>query len=221
MMVTASKFYSKGQTYEILPNGVIKQLNRQPYKYDSGYAACYDKPEYKAQNDLLQAMRYVFATTAHGRQIESICDFGFGNGAFLSFVKDKIPQAFGYDITEVILPEGCKRAEAFDLFAEQFSVVSFWDSLEHCPDIRFVKSLQCETVCISLPYCHFDELGTGWFESWPHHKPQEHLYYFDEKSLKKFMGEMGWQCVAVSRHEDIVRNRGERWNILSAAFKRK
>lgn len=214
-------FVSKGQKYEILHNQVIKQANRQPFKYDENYASCYDKPEYKAQSDLLQAMRYVFATTAHGGPIHSLCDFGFGNGAFLSFVKDKIMLTHGYDVTTVPPPDGCVKVDAFDLFSEPFDCITFWDSLEHCPEIGFVRGLQCETICISLPYCHWFEKGTDWFETWHHHKPNEHLYYFNESSLRLFMEEAGWRQVALSQFEDIVRKRGTDWNILSMAFKRK
>lgn len=211
------KFESHGRKYAVDRYGVIHQIDAKPFVYDENYCATYDTPEYRQQSDILQALRLAFCLGAHGTMINSILDCGYGNGAFMRFVKHHVPFVYGLDVTGIqvdncyIMPEFVKA-----------DVVTFWDALEHVPDLSFVRHLHAETVVISLPYCHFLTLGLAWFDTWHHRKPDEHLHHFNEFSLANFMQHNGWQAVAVSHHEDIVRVRGvQAPNILSMAFRRK
>jgi hypothetical protein len=101
-------------------------------------------------------------------------------------------------------------------------VYTFWDALEHVPDLSFIEDLPCKTICISLPWCHH-YLGKEWLEKWKHLKPDEHLHHFNRDSLLRFMKSHGWgKEVGFSSHEDIVRKGDDedRPNILTMAFQR-
>jgi hypothetical protein len=206
-----------GAEYELLPTSALKHINPQPYTYDAQYCATYDKPEYVRQSEILQALRYGFATAAHGKLIRSLTDVGYGNGAFMKFARQHTDDVFGLDVTDVPVPQGCVRIEDY----QPCDVITFHDCLEHFHDIDFVAHLPCNTLVVSLPYCHLHTYGQQWFETWHHRKPGEHIYHFNSAALHNTMHAMGWNMVSSSTHEDIVRkSRGDYANILSMAFKR-
>lgn len=212
------KFTAKGRQYEIDRFGVVNQLDHRPFVYDEKYSDTYNKPEYKENALILQAMRFAFAQTAHGRKVQSILDCGYGAGDFIDFAKKHVPYVYGYDITGVPLIGAYSMPEIV-----KADVICFWDCLEHFPDISFVKDLPHETIALSLPYCHIVTEGVGWFENKYHHiKPDEHVHHFSEISLRNIMDHYGWRTVAISDHEDIIRkSKHGLQNILSMAFKRK
>ena len=206
-------FESHGRSYGIDQHGVIHQLDAKPYVYDAGYVATYDTEAYRRDNDKLQALRLGFIIGAHGSIPHSICDVGYGNGAFLK-AASIIQVRYGKDVTGVEV-EGVELTDKYP----PCDVITFHDCLEHIPDLSFVKDLRCKTLIVSLPWCH----RTGeWFdEDYKHRKPDEHLHHFNFQSLARFMDSMGWKYTAVSSHEDIVRRSTHgQSNILTMAFKR-
>lgn len=212
------KFESHGRKYVIDQFGVVVQTDHRPYMYDAKYSAVYDTKAYRQQSDLLQAMRLGFVAAAHGREVNTLMDCGYGNGAFIRFAKQSIPYVYGHDITGVPI-EDCYILP--DLVKAQ--VLTLWDVLEHFPDIAFLRDLPYETICISLPYCHMLTEGKEWFDKvYLHRKPDEHIRHFTPTSLALTMDSLGWKEVARSAHEDIVRkSKHGLQNIISMAFKRK
>lgn len=212
------KFETHGRKYEIDRFGVIVQTDHRPFTYDPDYSAIYDKPEYTRQSELLQAMRYGFVCAAHGKPVNTLLDAGYGNGAFINFAKQHVKHVYGYDVTGVPLDGAYQMPEIV-----KADVITMWDVLEHFPSVDFVRDLPCETLCVSLPYCHFITHGKDWFENdYSHRKPDEHIRHFNEFSLATMMDSLGWKEVANSGHEDIVRKSAHGLpNILSMAFKRK
>lgn len=212
------KFESHGRKYEVDQFGVIVQTDQRPYTYDAEYSAVYDTEAYKKHNDILQAMRLGFVMAAHGRPVKTLMECGYGNGAFITFAKQQVPVVYGHDVTGVplegvyIVPELIKA-----------DVLTLWDVLEHIPDLDFLRDVPYQTICLSLPYCHFLTEGKAWFdEHYIHRKPDEHIRHFNEHSLRAMMDHYGWRTVAISGHEDIVRKSTHGLqNILSMAFKRK
>lgn len=211
------KFTSYGRQYEIDRFGVIVQTDHRPFVYDPTYSATYDKPEYVRGSELLQAMRYGFVCAAHNKPVKTLMDVGYGNGAFLKFAKNHVPFVYGHDVTGVPLDFAFCMPEIV-----KADVITMWDVLEHFPSVDFVKDLPCETLVISLPYCHFLTEGKEWFDTvYKHRKCDEHIRHFNEFSLAAMMASYGWRTVAVSSHEDIVRKSTHGLqNILSMAFKR-
>jgi hypothetical protein len=210
-------FFSHGFKYSVDQFGVIHQICPEPYTYNEQYTATYDTESYKAQSDLLQALRLGFTIAAHGTRPTSILDYGYGNGAFMKFARQQIDKVTGLDVTGRKI-EGCEITETL----RPVDVITFWDCLEHIEDMSFVRFLPCHTVVVSLPYCHYFTEGQAWFDNeYKHRKPNEHLHHFDQQSLATFMAVNGWHRTATSTHEDIVRKSTHgKPNILSMAFKR-
>ena len=219
------KFTAKGRQYQIDRNWVISQTDAKPYKYDPEYSAIYDGPEYKRDSDELMKHRLewvhkIYGSFNPGCAIHSIFDIGYGNGAFLNYVRDNAPYIIrlGHDITGVSLNGSCTMPGYVSA-----SVYTMWDVLEHMPDTSFLNKLPTEYIFISLPYCHYFSEGKDWFENeYPHLKPDEHIRHFDDWSLISFMSDHGWILIASSDHEDKIRkSKHGLQNILSMAFKRK
>lgn len=211
------KFISHGRHYETDKFGVIHQTDARPFTYDPKYVSTYDTEAYRRGSETLQALRLGFTIAAHGRPIRSLLDYGYGNGAFMKFAAQHIEYVCGFDLTGIKV-EGCFIVDKL----RPVEVVTFWDALEHVPDLSFLKNLAAETVVISLPYCHFHDQGQDWFDhNYKHRKPDEHLHHFNRQTLAKLMDAHGWRCVAISGHEDIVRKSEHGLqNILTMAFKR-
>ncbi len=210
-------FTAKGRKYSIDVMGVITQTDHRPFVYDPTYSAIYDEEKYKRGSDILQALRFGFVSGAHGKPIKSLMDVGYGNAAFINFIKGIVPFVYGHDITGVPL-DGAYLMPEF----VKADVYTFWDVLEHFPDCSFLKDLPTETICVSLPYCHFHTGGLDWFENKYHHlKPDEHIRHFTPFSLSAFMHQYGWGMVAMSPQEDLIRKgNSDLQNILTMAFKR-
>lgn len=213
------RFFSHNRAYKIDKYGVIHQVDNVPFTYDEKYISTYNTPEYQRESELLQALRLGFLLGAHGTIPLSIMDYGSGNGAFIRFAKKNIFQVCGFDIfrykmCDIVVHNELHRADVY----------TFHDSLEHIKDLSFLEKLQADTICISLPYCHYRTNGQDWFDTeYKHRKPDEHLHHFDRDSLSALMRSYGWKEVAFSTHEDIVRKPSYSQygmiNILSMAFK--
>src|SRR5262252_532844 len=213
---------AKGYKYEVDNYGIITQLDARPYPYDENYAAIYDGEKYRADNEKLMRYRVGWMLGAHRRPVKSMLDVGYGNGAFLNQIALDAPKIhrMGYDVTGVPLDHSHKMPDL-----KNADVTTFWDVIEHIPKPNILRELRTETICISVPYCHFHDLGPDWFENHYHHlKPNEHLRHFNPWSLVAFMNNLGWQLSAESDHEDYVRIRPELnglQNIIAMAFKRR
>lgn len=220
------RFESHGRQYEIDELGVINQIDAEPFVYDAKYVSTYDTEAYRRQSDILQALRLGFVIAAHGKTPQKLLDWGYGNGAFMKFASQQIRNVYGYDVTGIQV-EGCTVFDNQMITRDDYDVITFWDALEHIPDLDFLSTLwRTKTIVISLPYCHLFALGQKWFdEKYKHRKPDEHLHHFTPTSLANLMEKYGWVKVASSTHEDIVRvsTYGEGIyklpNIITMAFK--
>jgi hypothetical protein len=215
-MIPAQEFKIDDYHYCIDEFGAIHQLNPRPFVYDLSYVSTYDTPTYQRNSEILQALRLGFVFGVHGIPPQSLVDVGYGNGDFLKMAARSIPRVYGSDVTGVKIMD----IETGDEYPEA-DVYTFWDCLEHIPDLDFLNELPARTIVISLPYCHFHTNGQEWFTNWKHRKPNEHLHHFDLPSLIRFMNRRGWYTVASSLHEDIIRiSAADEQNILAAAFTR-
>ena len=203
------------ENYEIDENGVIKQINYNIKTYDEEYVSVYDR--YGELTNYMSYLRYGFLIGSIGKIPNSILDIGYGNGSFLRVCSNSISNCFGYDVSGVELPNEITIVDNF--FDRHYEVITFFDSLEHFEDIHFIDKLNCDYICVSLPWCHnFDD---GWFKQWKHRKPNEHLWHFNEKSLKAFMEKNNFTQINSVNLEDNIRKNDEVYpNILTAIFKK-
>jgi hypothetical protein len=202
--------------YEYDQHGIIRQISCTPIEYDRTYVDVRYNT-YGILNDYMSHLRLGYITGSMGRLPHSVLDIGYGNGSFLSTCSTVVPECRGYDISTYPVPENCTQVD--DIYADHHDVVTFFDSLEHYQDIDFLNKLQCNYVCISLPWCHY--FSDEWFLNWKHRRPDEHLWHFNHQSLVKFMNTQGFDCVNVCNVEDIIRKHSFSYqNILTAMFKR-
>lgn len=210
---------SDQRRYDVDEHGIINQLDAEPFMYDEKYVSTYDTPEYKSNALQLQAMRYGFVCAAHGAPIKSLLDYGCGNGEFLKYASQGINRVSGFDVSGIkFIAAGIPVLQ----YTVPANVYTFWDVIEHIPDLGFLAKLDCETVCLSVPLCMPTDVNE--FDSWYHRKPDEHIHHFNQISLSSLMAEYGWAVVSVSFHEDVIRKRKTlrgKPNILSMAFVRK
>ena len=197
-------------------HGVIRQTVCNPIQYDQKYVDV----RYNTYGELTNYMShlrlgYIIGST--GDVPDSILDVGYGNGSFLKTCSQMIPICHGHDVSGVELPEPIKAVDS--LFSGHYDVITFFDSLEHFEDIYFLDKLDCNYLCISVPWCHnFDD---EWFENWKHRRPDEHLWHFNAMSLKKSVESQGYECINHTNVEDCIRKTEFDYpNILTAIFKK-
>lgn len=209
-----NRFQIDKDQYTIDKFGVIHHENWTPYQYDENYVSVYDTEAYRRGSETLQALRLGFIIGACSAP-QRLVDMGYGNGDFLKFASQRM-RVYGNDVTGKPL-EGIETGKDFPAA----DIYTFWDCLEHIPDLSFLRDLKTKYVAISLPYCHFHLKGLRWFTSWKHRKPNEHLHHFDRWSLSNMMQYYGYTVISTSTHEDIVRKPAdELTNILTMAFRK-
>jgi len=202
------------KNYNIDQHGVIHQQDRQPFTYDKNYIDTgYGK--LVQLTDEMAYLRLGYIIGVIGRVPLSVLDVGYGTGDFLKVCNRIVDRCAGHDLFRDLLPAGCDFVQ--DITAQHYDVVTFFDSLEHYPDIDFVQKLNCNYVVVSLPWCH--NTSDEWFSTWKHRKPDEHLHHFDLSSLTNFMRSQGFRLVGNSNVEDTIRKSASTLpNILTAVF---
>lgn len=198
--------------YEYDPLGIIKQIQYVRYSYTKEYA------QTRYMNKLAELMSYlrlgyILGSIKHTPQ--SLLDVGYGTGAFLQCSSNIIKDTYGHDISGYPIPL-CSTFEC-NIFSRHYDVVTFFDSLEHFEDIYFLNKLDCNYICISVPWCHY--FSDQWFDTWKHRRANEHLWHFNQQSLIKFMDSQGFDVINTCNYEDTIRKTQDNYpNILSGIF---
>jgi hypothetical protein len=202
--------------YDVNQDGVIYQLSREPFTYDTEYVDA----RYNTYGDLnawMSHLRLGYIVGAIGRIPESIIDVGYGNGAFLETCTRIIPNCYGFDVSGYPVPPGVTFAE--DWMSKPVDVVTFFDVLEHFEDPYVIRDLKAKYVVISLPWCHYR--SDDWFDTWKHRRPNEHLWFFNPQSMMQFAESTGYELLHFSNLEDTIRRSPDGSpNILSVTLKR-
>ena len=213
-MIELDRFKTQdGTEYKKNRFGGLTQVNPEPYAYDRDYNQTYDTDDYRAGSLRLCAIRWELITSVIPEP-KKVLDFGYGNGAFLDHIADKT-KAFGYDVATGYESEEWKRVNKI---GASYDVVCFWDSLEHCQNISFVKHLKAKYIAISLPFMWCDTVEQ--FDNFKHRKPDEHIHHFDAGSLTKFFESCGYKLRNLNFAEDEVRVAFSKRNIISAMFEK-
>jgi len=188
--------------YEKLSNGVIKHVDATPLVYDEEYTIEYNARQMGALNDELSYLRLGLLLGGINQSMVKLLDVGYGDGNFLSKTKSIVKDCYGYDIPPVFpLPQGVERVD--NVTGAYYDVVTFFNSLEHMPEIDFIKNIQCKYLMITTPWCHY--FSDDWFETWKHRKPNEHIWHFNDETLTRFMNQSGYSVVHLSNVEDCLR----------------
>jgi SAM-dependent methyltransferase len=200
------------ETYKEIAPGWLWQSNitSEPMHYDENYVLPYTK-----YDDRLSYLRLHFCERY--AKFYSVLDVGYGDGNFLKVANRLGFKCFGNDISGYPLPDG---VTFIDDRRMKVDLVTFFDCIEHFPQENVeevLKELNCNHVCISVPWCHFDN-----FETWKHRKPNEHFHHFDVRGITELLNRGGFDLIVSASIEDVVRtNKGSRPNILTVIGKRK
>ena len=125
-------------------------------------------------------------------------------------------RCYGNDISGYPLPDKVTFTEDRNIDVD---LVTFFDCIEHFPNENLetiLLPLNCKYICISVPWCHFEN-----FETWKHRKPNEHFHHFDARGITELLNRSGFELIVAASVEDEVRtNRGMKPNILTVMGKR-
>lgn len=203
--------------YELNKDGLLFQISKTPFTYDKDYIKNrYDK--YGELSNYISNLRLGYILGVIDSPINSIMDIGYGNGAFLKTCKKIIPNCYGYDVTEYELPNDIVFVN--DWLNQEVDVVTFFDVLEHFENPYIIKDLKTKYIIISLPWCH--KFEKDWFMEWKHRRPDEHLWFFNEKNIYNFAKSINYEVINYKCVEDVIRGPlNEEENIITFCLKKK
>ena len=141
-------------------------------------------------------------------------ELGPGNGVNLAVWRSKGIKIEGFDIAKSIyttIPQEW-------IYRKKWDVLCAWDVLEHFTEIDELWEIDFDYGYFSMPRLP----DSGISESWRHYRPNEHIWYCDEKSFKKWVNAHDYELLYCGCPEDVIR---ERWdknqiNINSYIIKR-
>jgi hypothetical protein len=214
-------FYENDKVIKML-NGYIKnkddlihQVNYSKISYDKNYVTeRYDT--YGVLNNVMSSLRLGYITGTLGKIPESILDVGYGNGSFLKTCSTIIPKCYGSDISGYPLPENIQFVS--DWVKTPVDVLTFFDALEHFDDPYILRNAKAKYIVVSVPWCHYH--SEEWFLNWKHRRPNEHLWFFNEKSIFKFAKAIGCEIINYCNIEDSIRKNNNEKNILTFTMKK-
>ena len=140
---------------------------------------------------------------------KKILDFGCATGVFIDECRQYFDKCIGFDINPY-----SKRFNYIENLFDDFSVCTFWDSLEHIKNPKKVLvGLDPKYVFICTPST--DDIELENILSWRHYRPREHIHLFNEHSLTKFLDECGYKIKDVNYEESSVRRGGKDKNLIT------
>lgn len=162
------------------------------FEYGTDYYQEFREKDQTPVGKVLTTLRYnLVARHCKSLGRHKIVDVGIGGGAFVELAEcmgtDINPHAKGWLGSERLWKED-------DAFA-----MTFWDSLEHIPDPNIYLD-KTRWAFISTPIYRSAE---HCIRS-KHYKPGEHLWYFTDIGLKRFMAERGFALMDSNRMEESV-----------------
>lgn len=139
----------------------------------------------------------------------TVCDVGIGCGAFV-----EAAQCAGYDINPAGVAWLNERAAYRDPYAQDFDALTFWDALEHIPDVALMLTNARRWVFASLPIVPGDGPPNV---GWKHWRKDEHCWYFTAAGFIRWMSGHGFDLVEANRAETAL----GREDIMSFALERR
>ena len=177
---------------------VQNKITGEIVKYDNRYIQYYEK-----MDDSMSKLRYNLLSKFV--DFHSVCDFGYGDGAFLRYCLKNGHACYGHDISNYPLPDNISFVE--DPRTLDVDVITFFDSLEHIPNfdlLPFLKSIKTKNIIVSVPWMH-ERLGAEWFTRWKHRKENEHFHHFDTHGLIQLLHDANFVPIHVCNDEDAIR----------------
>jgi len=143
-----------------------------------------------------------------------VFDYGCGTGRFISALQAEKYRCVGFDVME----KAEKQLIAADLYRlpqdiADVNAMTMWDVFEHLDNHMFLRLLPVNSYAImSLPV--FDDLDDVMRSR--HYRPGEHIWYFTDKGIRRFMLGNGYACMESHNEESHAGRDG----IRTYVFKR-
>lgn len=145
----------------------------------------------------------------------SICDVGIGCGDFVTAMSQQAPlwDVSGFDINPAGVEWLVSHRRYRNPWVDPFNALTFWDALEHIPEVATLLKNATGWVFCSLPIVPGD--GPPRMD-WKHLRKDEHCWYWTRAGLIRWMDAQGFECV---EHNDAETLLG-REDVESFAFRR-
>jgi hypothetical protein len=214
--MSLERFQINNIWYTVLSSGIIRQETltvRQIYDIDyviSRYDSLLD------HGRGLSLLRAGFILGTLGYTPRTVLDIGYGNGDFLHVMQLLGSNCYGYDISKYPLPANIYPIDWKAVLNSHWSLISFFDSLEHFSTLDFLPILNTQTIVITAPWMP-DRKD---FSNWKHRRPGEHIYHFMPQSLTTLMRNYGYVLIRMQSIEDMIRISENKPNTFTAIYRR-
>lgn len=145
---------------------------------------------------------------------ESVCDVGIGCGDFLKATCFHFLTVGGWDVNPLGLDWLGLRNMRHNPYLWEIDALTFWDSLEHIPDVHRMIANARRWVFCSLPIVPGDGPPSP---DWKHLRRDEHCWYFTRLGFVQWMDAQGFDCDEVNN----VETRLGREDIETFVFRRR
>lgn len=203
-------------TPRLAPGALIESVYNEGY-WSSDAAKDRGYSDYRADEPLYiktyERRRAVI--DRHFDQPGRVLDVGCAAGYFLSVMQKDGWDVRGLEPSEAIraraverlgtLPDGRPRVQAgllgqAELEEGSFDLVTFWDVIEHIPDVRAAlrtaRSLLAPGGKLLIETQNVDSRAAKLLgPKWQHYKHAEHIYHFNPATLRRLMGESGFEIL--------------------------
>ena len=155
-----------------------------------------------------------FRTSITSKYVHTLLDIGIGSG---QFIKSSSIKVFGYDINPFGVAWLKERNLYVDPYAElpaEVEGISLWDTLEHIPDPSQLFQVIRKGMYLFVSIPIFPDLQK--LTKSKHFKPNEHVLYFTQEGLVKYMTASGFTLLETSDEE----TKAGRESIMSFVFQK-
>lgn len=173
-----------------------------PMSYEADYWEKYVQYDSTKMGEALTRFRYKFVQKFwRGETV----DIGIGAGRFVQESGGK-----GFDVNKSAV-KWLKNNDLFvDPYKQKVDAITCWDSLEHIPEPVKLLDQVNKWVFMAIPV--FEDANK--VHKSKHFRPGEHIWYFSERGLIKWMAQHGFRLVG---HSDEETKLG-REDIMTYAF---
>lgn len=167
--------------------------------YDADYFAKYEGyADTELGREITTARRDL--VLRYCNRADTLCDVGIGCGDFLETIRHAL-ESRGFDINPAAVNWLNARFLLASPYVQQFDALTFWDALEHIPDVyRMIENARRWVFC-SLPIVQGDGPPTP---DWRHYRTDEHCWYFTRAGLVAWMDAQGFDCDEVNSQETLL-----------------
>lgn len=133
-------------------------------------------------------------------------DYGAGNGAFLSFLKEKSISVVGFEPDEEARAVGAKKgvtifdSESYFESDKEYAAITMWHVLEHVADLNEIleahfKHLQTDGILTVAVPNHLSYDARYYKNFWAAYDVPRHLWHFSEKNIKTLISKKGFEHI--------------------------